>query len=109
MIPNPAVPLLLLILSFLGLILLLLAPIIIEIKKPQNKGPRKIAEGATRKPYTYDYQQAKSSKQNLPKNLQHVLIELEGKEISAIGVDAVRIKGDVKFPTDIEVQKRHRG
>ena len=86
----------------------LLVPTIVEIKKPKDKSPRKIAEKTVRKPDKHSSQQAKSStlsRQNLPKNLQHILIELEGKEISAICVDAVRIIGDVKFPSDIEVQK----
>ena len=80
--------------------------------KPKDKGPRKIAESTIRKRDEHSSQQAKSSKQsstlprqNLAKNLQHILIELEGKEISAIGVNAIRIMGDVKFPSDIEVQK----
>ncbi|MFQ6087007.1 MAG: hypothetical protein ACE5OV_03195 [Candidatus Bathyarchaeia archaeon] len=112
MIPNPTMLLLLLILTLLGLILLLLAPTIFEIRKPENKGPRKITESTTRKPDEHGSQQAQSSRQsltlsrqNLPKNLRDVLIELEGKEVSAIGVDAVRIIGDVKLPSNIEVQK----
>lgn len=102
----------LLILALLGLILLLLAPTIVEIKKPKDKGPRRIAEGTTRNPSEHSSQQAKSlsqsstfSKQDIPEKLQHVLIELEGKEISSIGATAVRIVGDVKFTSDIEVQK----
>ncbi len=111
MISNPTLLFLLLILILLGLVFLLLAPTIVEIKKPRDKGPRKIAESTMRKPDEHSSQQAKSSRrsstlsrQNLPENLQHILVELEGKEISAIGVDAVRITGDVEFPSDIEVQ-----
>jgi cytoskeletal protein CcmA (bactofilin family) len=109
---NPIVLLLLLVLILLGLILLLLAPTIIEIKKPKDKGPRKIAEGTPKKPEEYGYQPAKNSKrlstfpkQGLPKNLRQILKELEGKKILTIGTDAVKIKGDVKFPSDIEIQK----
>lgn len=106
MLPNPTLLLLLLILTLLGLIFLLLAPTILEMRRPKDKGPRKIGEGAIRKLYnTYDHQQAKFSKQNLPKSLLHILRELEGKKISAIGVDAVKITGDVKFPLDSEVPK----
>lgn len=108
MIQNPTVLFLLLILTLIGLTLLLLVPTIVEIRKPKDIGPRKIAESTTRKRDEHSYQQAKLSnlsRQSLPKNLQHILTELEGKEISAMGVDAARIVGDVKFPPDIEVQK----
>lgn len=83
-------------------------PTITEIKKPRDKGPRKIVESRIRKQDEHSSRQAKSStlpRQNLPKNLQHILIELEGREISLIGVDMVRIMGDVKFPSDIEIQR----
>jgi len=95
----------LLILLLLGLIVLLLAPTLIEVRKPKDKGPRKIDEKTIKEARESKHGRVKVLKQILPENLQQILRELEGKEISAMGLDTIKIRGDVKFPKEIEITK----
>ena len=104
----------LLVLSILGLgilIILLFLPTILELRKPKDLGPRKIAETMVRtliKRRRKPNNRAKllsTITDQIPDNLRHTLIDLDDKEISKLGVDTIRIAGDVHLPPDIEIQE----
>jgi NDP-sugar pyrophosphorylase family protein len=100
-----------LIVTLLILITLLLTPAIIELRKPRDKGPRRILHDITKTQNEQNSEERDSSwsqaflREALPKNLQQILTEFKGKKISVIGVNTVKIFGDMKFPSEIEVEK----
>lgn len=77
MLPIPWSPILL-ILALCGLALLFFLPAVLELKRPRDKGPRKVAEST---------------------------MKFTRKKILKLGVDTIRIKGDVEFPSDVEAKE----
>jgi len=99
--------LILLILALCGFTAFLFLPSILELKRPRNHGPRRILESVEEMKT-----QIKSSielselltpvKDYIPESLQRILVSLNGKKISRIGADTIKIVGDVEFPSGIE-------
>jgi len=102
LLPNPSSLFLLLIFILLGLVTLLFLPAIIETRNPKDQGPRGITENIIERPLKFNPEKVVNV---LPRNLQQILVELNGKEISAIGADTIKIVGDVRFPEDVKLQK----
>lgn len=68
----------LLVLALCGFALLFFLPVFLELKRPRDKGPRRVAEST---------------------------MEFNRKKVLKLGVDTIRIKGDVEFPPDIEAKE----
>ena len=88
-------------------IVVLFLPALLELKKPKNSGPRKIAGTAMEKiPESTDPPKVSQVvKEHIPESLIHALNDLEGKEISKPSVDAIRLVGEVELPSDIEIRE----
>ena len=104
----------LLVLSIFALgifIILLFLPTLLELRKPKDLGPRKIAETMTRtltrrRRRPDDHVKLLSTITDyIPEKLRRTLIDLDDKEVSKLGVDTIRIVGDVELPPDIEIQE----
>jgi len=100
--------LILLILALFGFTVFLFLPSILELKRPRNHGPRSILESGEEK----GTQRVDSAellelplfvKEYIPESLQQIMVSLNGKKISKIGTDTVKIGGDVEFPSEIEI------
>jgi len=105
---DPFLLTLLLSIAALGFIAFLFLPSIIEMIKPRDKGPRRILRtplqrimrhgsisASTLKPYSVD-------NSSTSKDLQDVLKEA-GVKTSCIGMDTLRILGDVAFPPNLQI------
>ncbi|MDH5438516.1 MAG: hypothetical protein OEX76_06410 [Candidatus Bathyarchaeota archaeon] len=68
----------LLVLALCGFALLFFLPAVLELKRPRDKGPRKVAEST---------------------------MEFTRKKILKLGVDTIRIKGNVEFPPNVEAKE----
>jgi len=108
MLEIPWLPILLT-LALCGFIVLLFLPSILELKRPKNHGPRRILEGSEEGSAQIKVDSAELLglptfvKEYIPENLQRTLVGLNGKKISKIGTDTIKIIGDVEFPSEIEV------
>jgi len=67
-----------LILALCGFALLFFLPAFLELKRPRDKGPRRMAEST---------------------------MEFSRKRVLKLGVDTIRIMGDVEFPSDVETRE----
>ena len=100
--------LILLILALLGFTVFLFLPSILELKRPRNHGPRRILESGE-ETRTQRLDSAELSelplfvKEYIPESLQQIIVSLNGKKISKIGTDTIKIVGDVEFPSEIEI------
>jgi len=108
MILDPFLLMTILLIAAFGFIGLVLSPLIIELRKPKDKGPRKIPRMPlekrlrTRKtPANGNPDETKPTSHST--NLQETLDETGVKSIR-IGKDTVRIFGDFVFPPRSEVQ-----
>lgn len=109
----PQIPwfIVLLILSLGGFVIFLFLPTLWELKKPRDSGPRKIAEISTERVPERGGELAKSPKlpravkEGIPEGLRHALIDLDGKEISKLGINTIRIVGDTELPSGIEIRE----
>ena len=109
----PQIPWLLVLSIFaLGIFLtLLFLPTLLELRKPKDLGPRKIAETMMRTLIRRRRRPDSNAKllstiiDHIPENLRRTLIDLDDKEISKLGVDTIRIVGDLGLPPDIEIQE----
>jgi len=108
MILDPSLLMTVLLIAVFGFIGLIFSPLIIELRKPKDKGPRKIL----RMPLEKRLRTSKTPTNTSPdeteatgdsKNLQEALNEAGVKSIR-IGKDTVRIFGDFVFPPRSEVQ-----
>jgi len=77
MLPIPWAPILL-VLALCGFALLFFLPAVLELKRPRDKGPRRFAEST---------------------------MEFNRKKVLKLGVDTIRIMGNVEFPSDIEAKE----
>lgn len=98
----------LLILAFFGLTLFLFLPSILELKRPRNHGPRRILEnnevkGVQKVDLMELLELPLIIKEHVPESLQQTMVSLDGKKISKIGADTVKIVGDVEIPSEIEI------
>jgi len=100
--------LILLILALCGFTAFLFLPSILELKRPRNHGPRRILESVEERGTRIEVNSLEPSelptpvKDYIPENLQRILVSLNGKKISRIGADTIKIVGDVEFPSGIE-------
>lgn len=98
---------LLLLIAALAFVVLVFSPLIIELRKPRDKGPRKIfnmpferrMRSSPTKPVTIGLDLAGDS--NIARNLEDVL-NAAGVKAVRIGKDTVRIFGDVVFSPHVE-------
>jgi len=98
--------LILLILALFGFAVFLFLPSILELKRPRNRGPRRILESEREKGPQIKVDSAQLPllvKECIPESLQRTLMSLNGKKISKIGTDTIKIIGDVEFPSEIEI------
>ncbi len=108
MLLDPFLLLLLLLVAALVFIVLVFSPLAIELKKPRDKGPRRIfrtplerrIRGSHRKPITIGLDWTGNS--GTEKNLED-LLNKAGARTAKIGKDAIRIFGDVVFSPRFEV------
>lgn len=77
MLPIPWLPILL-VLALCGFTLLFFLPAVLELKRPRDKGPRRVAEST---------------------------MEFNRKKVLKLGVDTIRIMGHVEFPSDVEAKE----
>lgn len=77
MLPIPWLPLLS-VLALCGFALLLFLPAILELRRPRDDGPRRVAEST---------------------------MDFDRKKVLKLGVDTIRIIGDVEFPSDVETRE----
>jgi len=105
---DPSLLMTLLLIAAFGFVGLIFSPLIIELKKPKDKGPRKIP----RMPLEKRLRTSKTPTDTGPgetedtghsTNLQDALNEA-GTKSARIGKDTVRILGDFVFPPRSEVQ-----
>ncbi|KPV64756.1 MAG: hypothetical protein AOA65_0823 [Candidatus Bathyarchaeota archaeon BA1] len=90
-----------LILMLCGFIMLIFLPALLELKRPKDPGPRRIAEPTIKKVVRHRRGPAKPIRW-LPKSLRHTLIDLEGGESLELDVAVIRRIVDAGFPLDIE-------
>jgi predicted acyltransferase (DUF342 family) len=101
----------LLIFAFCVFIAVFFLPALLELKKPKDAGPRKIPEIATERIPRRTPESAEASKlsqvvkEYVPESLIHALNNLEGKEILKTRVDTIRLVGEIKLPSDIEMRE----
>jgi predicted acyltransferase (DUF342 family) len=76
---DPLVLLVLLLLASLGFIVILLVPSLLEVKKPKDRGPRKIVKATLNK--------------------------LAGADVRVLNGDVIKISDDVCFPSGFEVEE----
>lgn len=101
----------LLILALCLLVVILFLPALLELRKPKDAGPRKIAgiaieriprrSQASAKPLKF----SQVVKEHVPESFILALNNLEGKEISKPRVDIIRLAGEVELPSDIEMKE----
>jgi len=77
MLPIPWASILL-VFALCGFALLFFLPAVVELKRPRDKGPRRVAEST---------------------------MEFNRKKVLDLGVDTIRIMGDVEFPSDVEAKE----
>jgi len=77
MLPIPWSPILLAF-ALCGFALLFFLPAVLELRRPRDKGPRKVAEST---------------------------MEFNRKKVLKLGVDTIRIMGDMEFPSDVEAKE----
>jgi UDP-3-O-[3-hydroxymyristoyl] glucosamine N-acyltransferase len=105
---NPPLLMILLLVVGSGFVFLVLSPLIIELKKPKDNGPRKIPrmslEKRLRRPRKMSASMGHSETEHIghSRNLQDVLNEV-GAKSTRIDKDTVRIYGDFAFPARSEV------
>jgi len=98
---------LILLITALAFVVLVWSPLIIELKKPRDKGPRRILKmpferrvrSSPKKPVTLGHNQADNS---CLKNLQDI-VNKAGLKATRIGNDTTRIFGDIIFAPHFEV------
>ena len=101
--------LVLLILALCGFTVFLFLPAILELKRPRNHGPRRILENVVETNTQFKVDSAELLelpifvKEYIPESLQRILVSLDGRKISKIGTDTIKIIGDVEFPSGIEI------
>ena len=108
MILDPLLLMLFLLIAAFGFAVLVFSPFIIELKKPRDKGPRKIPKtplekeirSIGRKPVNIGLSPAECS--DHARNLQHILSKAGVKTIR-IGKDTIRVFGDITFAPRFEV------
>ena len=106
---DPLLLLLLLLVAALIFVVLVLSPFIIELKKPRDKGPRRILRmpferrirGNRRKPIMVGFDPPDNS--SIENNLEDIL-KRAGAKTAKIGVDTTRIFGDVIFSPRFETE-----
>lgn len=77
MVPISWAPILL-VFALCGFALLFFLPAVLELRKPRDNGPRRVAEST---------------------------MEFNRKKVLKLGVDTIRIMGDVEFPSDVEAKE----
>jgi len=105
---DPFLLMSLLLIAALAFVVLVFSPLIIELKKPRDKGPRRILKipferrirSSPKKPVTIGRNLAANSSN--VKNLEDILNEA-GLKATRIGKDTTRIFGDVVFAPHFEV------
>jgi len=105
---DPFLLMLLLLIAALAFVVLVFSPLVIELKKPRDKGPRRILKmpferrirSSPKEPVTIGHNLADNSGD--VKNLQDILDEA-GLKSTRIGKDTTRIFGDVVFAPHFEV------
>jgi len=108
MILDPLLLMMFLLIAAFGFAVLVFSPLIIELKKPRDKGPRRIPKtplereirSISRKPADISLSPAECS--DHARNLQHILSEA-GVKTTRIGKDTIRIFGDIAFAPHSEV------
>jgi len=100
--------LILLILALCGFAVFLFLPSILELKRPRNHGPRRILEsdgerGVQKVDLAELLELPLIIREHVPESLQQTMMSLNGKKISKIGADTVKIVGDVEIPSEIEI------
>ncbi len=101
----------LLIFAFCVFIVVLFLPALLELRKPKDAGPRKIPEIVMERIPRHARDSAKPPKlsqvvkEHVPESLIHALNNLEGKEILKPRVDTIRLAGEIKLPSDIEMKE----
>lgn len=100
--------LILLIIALCGFTAFLFLPAILELKRPRNHGPRRILKSSVRRVDetamgSLELKLPFLVKEYIPESLQRTLVILNGKKISKIDTDTIKIIGDVKFPSEIEI------
>lgn len=98
----------LLILALCGFAVFLFLPSILELKRPRNHGPRRILEddkekGIQKVDLAELLELPLIVREHIPESLQQTIVSLNGKKISKIGADTVKIVGDVEIPSEIEI------
>jgi len=104
---DPFLLTLLLLTAALGFVVFVFLPSIIEIKKPTDRGPRRIFRTPLQKIMRYVSKTTLPSKldsadKSASKDLQGFLKEV-GVKSSRIGKDTIRILSDVAFPPSLEI------
>jgi len=92
-------------------IFVLFLPALLELRKPKDAGPRKIAGVAMEKIPRRTPESGKPPKlsqvvrEYVPESLIQALDNLDGKEISKPCADTIRLVGEVEFPSDVEIRE----
>ena len=108
MILDPLLLMIFLLIAAFGFAVLVFSPLIIELKKPRDKGPRRIPKtplereirSIGRKPANISLNPAECS--DHARNLQHMLSEA-GVKSTRIGRDTLRIFSDIAFAPHSEI------
>jgi len=100
--------LILLILALCGFTVFLFLPAILELKRPRNHGPRRIFKSSVKRVDETAMRSLELKlpffvKEYIPENLQRTLLILNGKKISKIDTDTIKIIDNVRFPSGIEI------